>query len=335
MEIWKVLQIFSTSLPDGLLPPFVSYCRRYCFNAALKKDTAMNARVVEEQVKIIPYSAEHYDHFRQLNEAWITKYFSLEEIDRRLLHDPQTHILAEGGYIFIATYQGEVAGTCALIRQNNLTFELAKMAVAEHARGKGIGHALGAHCIAFAKSVGIRRIELLSNTVLTPAINLYKKLGFAEVQLPETEFRRANIKMVLDLQTLLKASVIIADDLPPGLATNAAALVGTAFGNRLKFLTGPDVTDGAGETHTGLTWLPFTMLKADRATVHAIRQQAAACPSLLIVDVPVQAQMTRVYEDFSQRVASASHDELQYLAVGLYGDRNTVTALTKKISLYK
>lgn len=295
----------------------------------------MNASVVEEQVKIIPYSPEHYDHFRQLNEAWITKHFTLEEIDRRILLDPQTHILNEGGYIFIATHRGEVAGTCALIRHTTLTFELAKMAVAEHARGKGIGYALGAHCIAFAKSVGIRRIELLSNTFLTPAINLYKKLGFTEVQLPETEFQRANIKMELDLQTLLKASVIIADDLPPGLATNAAALVGAAFGNRLKFLTGPDVTDRSGEAHTGLTWLPFTMLKADRTTVQAIRQQASAHPSLLIVDVPEQAQMTRVYEDFSQRIASAEREELQYLAVGLYGDRSIVTALTKKISLYK
>lgn len=295
----------------------------------------MNASIVEEEVKIIPYSPEHYNPFRQLNEAWITKHFTLEEIDRRILHDPQTHILDEGGYIFLATHHGEVAGTCALIRHTTLTFELAKMAVAEHARGKGIGYALGAHCIAFAKSVGIRRIELLSNTVLTPAINLYKKLGFVEVKLPETEFQRANIKMELDLQALLKASVVIADDLPPGLATNAAALVGAAFGNRLKYLTGPEVTDGAGEAHAGLTWLPFTMLKADRATVQAIRHQAAAHPSLLIVDVPVQAQMTRVYEDFSASVASVRREDMQYLAVGLYGDRNIVTALTKKISLYR
>jgi ribosomal protein S18 acetylase RimI-like enzyme len=42
-------------------------------------------------------------------------------------------------------------------------------------------------------------VELLSNTVLAPALALYRSLGFAEVPLPRTDYRRANIKMVLDL----------------------------------------------------------------------------------------------------------------------------------------
>jgi len=161
----------------------------------------MNPETVPEKVKIIGYTPEHHAYFRQFNEAWITEHFVLEEIDHQLLRDPQTNIINNGGYIFMATYNNEVVGTCALIRLTDLTFELAKMAVAEHARGKGIGHALVSHCIAFSKSMGIRKIELLSNTILAPAISLYRKLGFKEVPLPKTEFQRANIKMELDLQS--------------------------------------------------------------------------------------------------------------------------------------
>ncbi|MCU0634262.1 MAG: hypothetical protein MUE41_05270 [Gemmatimonadaceae bacterium] len=43
------------------------------------------------------------------------------------------------------------------------------------------------------------RIALLSNTVLAPAIALYRSLGFVEVPLPDTEYARANIRMVCGL----------------------------------------------------------------------------------------------------------------------------------------
>lgn len=46
---------------------------------------------------------------------------------------------------------------------------------------------------------GAPRVDLLSNTVLGPAIALYRALGFVEVPLPASEYARANIKMVLDL----------------------------------------------------------------------------------------------------------------------------------------
>jgi hypothetical protein len=42
-------------------------------------------------------------------------------------------------------------------------------------------------------------VELLENTVLAPAIALYRSLGVREVTLPPTEYARANIKMVLEL----------------------------------------------------------------------------------------------------------------------------------------
>lgn len=157
------------------------------------------AIIVDQQLQIIPYAQAHGAAFRHLNEAWITKYFRMEEADFRSLDDPEGYILQKGGYILMAQYEGEIVGACALIRIDQCTFEMAKMAVDDKAKGKGIGYALGKACIDKAKQLGIKKIELLSNTILTPAISLYRKLGFKEVPLPPTDYERANIKMEIAL----------------------------------------------------------------------------------------------------------------------------------------
>jgi len=43
----------------------------------------------------------------------------------------------------MARYNREIVGTCALIKTDDDTYELAKMAVTERARGKNIGWLLG------------------------------------------------------------------------------------------------------------------------------------------------------------------------------------------------
>jgi GNAT superfamily N-acetyltransferase len=285
-------------------------------------------------IAIIPYTSVHLPYFKALNEQWINMWFTLEEKDKRMLDDPQGYVLDGGGYIFIALYNEEVVGTCALLKIDELTFELAKMAVAPTFRGKGIGYALGLHCVDFAKRTAIRKIELLSNTVLTPAITLYKKLGFVEVALPTTDYKRANIKMELDLQALMKISVVVTDDLPGGLAINAAALVTATLGHHLKHLIGNKVKDGSGSEHPGLTWLPVAILKADKTTLQTLRSKATD-RDLLVIDVPEPAQRTRTYEDFTKLMLARETDNLFYLAVGLYGDKTKVVELTKNLALYK
>jgi GNAT superfamily N-acetyltransferase len=147
------------------------------------------------QLAIVDYEPRHHEPFRRLNLEWISEYFEVEEPDRLALDDPEHHILDPGGCILIAEQAGEVVGTCALLRAPDGSFELAKMAVAKVVRGQGIGRALGQAAIARAKSCGARRMWLLSNTALGPAIRLYEKLGFQVVPLTSSEYRRANVKM--------------------------------------------------------------------------------------------------------------------------------------------
>ncbi|OON71017.1 GNAT family N-acetyltransferase [Hymenobacter sp. CRA2] len=150
-------------------------------------------------VDILPYQPEHRAAFRDLNVEWITRYFALEDLDRRMLDDPEGYILAPGGYIFMARHQGELVGTCALIKEHEGVYELAKMAVTPAAQGLGIGWLLGQAAIQKAREIGAHEIELLSNRKLAPALSLYRKLGFVEAPLPASEYQRADIRMVLPL----------------------------------------------------------------------------------------------------------------------------------------
>jgi hypothetical protein len=49
--------------------------------------------------------------FRTLTEEWITRYFTLEKMDRETLGDPETKILRKGGHIFMV-YLGHKAVGC-------------------------------------------------------------------------------------------------------------------------------------------------------------------------------------------------------------------------------
>lgn len=151
------------------------------------------------RVDLVPYEAAHRAAFRQLNEAWISRYFRLEPPDLRVLDAPQEEILDKGGEIIVAVRSGGVVGVCALLRVDASTFELAKMAVAENARGLGIGYLVGQEAIRRAAGAGASRLILESNTVLTPAIALYRKLGFVEVAGMPSEYSRCNIHMELTL----------------------------------------------------------------------------------------------------------------------------------------
>jgi len=162
----------------------------------------MDAAVVNRAgtpVRVVQYESRHRDAFRDLNVAWISRYFAIEDADLKVLNDPERAILAPGGAILMAEMANEPVGTVALIRVAPDGFELAKMAVTPSAQGHGIGVLLGQAAIERARQLGARWIELLSNTSLAPALHLYHKLVFVEAPLGGTDYRRADIRMVLTL----------------------------------------------------------------------------------------------------------------------------------------
>jgi putative acetyltransferase len=161
----------------------------------------MDTRKVDPpEVSVVPYREEFRPAFEQLNRQWIETYFALEEADREIFGDPQGKILDPGGQIFFVLERGQVLGTCAVLRHGAEECEIAKMAVAPAARGRGFGDLLMEAAIRFATAVNARRVIIVSNTVLEPAIKLYQKHGFVRVPLAsDGRYQRANLRMELEL----------------------------------------------------------------------------------------------------------------------------------------
>jgi ribosomal protein S18 acetylase RimI-like enzyme len=147
-------------------------------------------------VSIIDFTPIHQPDFERLNKHWIEKYFWMEPIDREVLSNPEEHILKQGGYIFMAQHENEMAGTVALKFVEPGVYEFTKMAVAEKFQGLKFGKRLAEAAIEKAKEKKAKKIILYSNTVLGSAINLYRKLGFMEVPL-DGPYKRSDIKMEL------------------------------------------------------------------------------------------------------------------------------------------
>ena len=150
-------------------------------------------------IEIIPFEEKYAQYFYDLNADWLKKYFYIEPYDEKVLSNPKQYVIDPGGFIFFAKYNTEIVGVVSLINQKTF-FELSKMAVSPEYQGLKIGNKLIDYCIEFSKQQGWKKIMLYSNTILKPAINLYKKVGFKEVKLePDVHYDRANIKMVLKL----------------------------------------------------------------------------------------------------------------------------------------
>lgn len=144
---------------------------------------------------IIPFSKELAVHFRELNLAWVRKYFFVEPLDEAMLSNAEEFIIDRGGHIFFAALCNEIAGTFALLKTSDDVFELSKMAVDEKYQGQKIGNRMLEFAIEKAKALGAKKLILFSNTILGPAIHLYKKYGFSEVPIGNSEYKRSNIKM--------------------------------------------------------------------------------------------------------------------------------------------
>ena len=148
-------------------------------------------------IKVVDYAPKYREAFKSLNVEWISKYWELEEPDFKALDDPEGYILNQSGVILIALDKGEPIGCCALIKQADDTFELAKMAVSPKAQGKGVGLLLGKSIVERAKLMGLKRLYLESNSVLKPAICLYEKIGFKPIKGASSPYARCDVQMEL------------------------------------------------------------------------------------------------------------------------------------------
>lgn len=147
------------------------------------------------EVEIIAYETMYAGDFKKINLEWLDKYGLTEEADLLMLDYPEREILATGGVIYLAKVGESITGSAALINEGKGVFELAKMAVTDDHKGKGISKLLIEKCLEKATELEAKKIYLQSNSQLTTALGLYEKYGFKHVPVIDSHYTTADVRM--------------------------------------------------------------------------------------------------------------------------------------------
>ena len=155
--------------------------------------------IAPASIRIVEYAPRWRADFARLNIEWLERWFTVEPIDREVLADPESHILADGGVVLFAVDADDRAlGTVALKHEGDGVYDLTKMAVDPQARGGGIGRRLMVAALEVFQAREGRELFLESSKKLAPALRLYESVGFVHHPAPRpgSHYARADVYMV-------------------------------------------------------------------------------------------------------------------------------------------
>ena len=169
-------------------------------------EAALDEKPLSQRAKALPkLSIVDFDDslapaFHDINAQWVEAMYQMEDADREVLLNARSKIIDPGGAILFVVAEGiGPIGTCALRKTGPDEYELTKMGVLEAARGLKAGELLLEATIERAKTMGARRLYLLSNRKSAAAIHLYEKFGFVHDEVIMREFgaryERCNVAM--------------------------------------------------------------------------------------------------------------------------------------------
>jgi len=154
--------------------------------------------IMDTLVEIIEYNEKYQPDFKRLNLDYLDKYNLTESHDMIILDNPGEIVLGTGGFIWLAKASDEIVGTVGIMPEGHGIFELIKMCVAESWRGRGISKLLLETCLQKVKELGGEKLILFSNHQLQTALKLYTKYGFKNVEVTDSPFVTADVKMELE-----------------------------------------------------------------------------------------------------------------------------------------
>jgi putative acetyltransferase len=152
-----------------------------------------------KKLQIKNYEDKYHKQFKEISLDWLHAHNLHEKADDDLLDNPQKY-LNNGAFIFLAHYNNEVVGTVSLGLIDDTTFEIMKLGVVDVYKGLGIGMELMQFCIDLCIEKEIKLITLETSSKLKRAIKLYEKLGFIHVEIKDSYYETADVKMELKLR---------------------------------------------------------------------------------------------------------------------------------------
>ncbi|GAA1981599.1 hypothetical protein GCM10009799_03350 [Nocardiopsis rhodophaea] len=132
-----------------------------------------------------------------------------------------------------------------------------------------------------------------------------------------------------------KLVLIVDERMDRAQATNAAVVTGLSMGGRLPESVGDDGKDASGGVHAGLNPHPVPVLAAASSRLRELNDAARAREALTVVGFNDVARRSRDYDTYLADLARTPAEDIDYVAVAIFGPRSQVNALTKRLPLLK
>jgi hypothetical protein len=134
-----------------------------------------------------------------------------------------------------------------------------------------------------------------------------------------------------------KCVMVIDENLPLGLITNTAAVMGVTLGKLFPQIVGTDVYDKTGKCHIGIIEFPVPILKGNSALIKELRGKLyqSEFSGLTVVDFSDIAQICKAYNDYTEKIANIPEQDLNYFGITIYGDKKQINKLTGSMPLLR
>ena len=150
-------------------------------------------KAAERDFKVIPFVEQYRKDFIDFNKDWITTYFGkIEEHDIEEFENIDKDI-KNGGMIFFAVRNKKALATCMSKPLDGHTWEICKLGSNKDLPHKGAGSAVFEASMNWAIKNGAKRLFIVTNSTLKPALHIYRKFGFKEIKLDNYGYERGDI----------------------------------------------------------------------------------------------------------------------------------------------
>lgn len=134
-----------------------------------------------------------------------------------------------------------------------------------------------------------------------------------------------------------KCVMVIDENLPLGIITNTAAVMGVTLGKHFPYTVGTDVFDKTGKCHLGIIEFPIPILKGNPEIIKELREKLYQPEflELTAVDFSDVAQSCKTYDEFIGKIANVPETDLNYFGIAICGNKKQVNKLTGSMPLLR
>lgn len=144
-------------------------------------------------MELVRFEEKYRQAFIDFNTDWIvTNFGKLEPHDLETFENIDDE-LRNGAMIFFAVENDIPLACCMSMPMEGDTWEICKLGSNKDMPHKGAGSLVFKAAMEWAQEHGAKRLFILSNSRLKPALHIYEKHGFKEIKLDDYGYERGDI----------------------------------------------------------------------------------------------------------------------------------------------